>query len=94
MAPDVGVRDGLRCAPVGDGVVHSWANRGEGGGEVVEGPCERCTRVSDGDGDEFHTPPVLLESRDKGGVLLGLLRVFLVAYEVSREPDLYKNEGA
>jgi hypothetical protein len=29
-----------------------------------------------------------------GGVLLGLLRVFLVASEVSREPNLYEDEGA
>jgi hypothetical protein len=67
-------------------------NYGEGGGEVVGGPCERCTRVSDrdGDGDEFHPPPLLLEGRYEGGVILGLLRVFLVASEVSGEPNLYE----
>jgi len=73
-------------------VVHSWANRGECGGEVVEGPCERCTRVSDGDGDELYLLPVLIKSRDEKEVLLGLLRVFLVASEVSGEPNIYENE--
>ena len=54
MAHVVVVREWLLGAVVGDSVVHSWANRGECGGEVVEGPCEHFTRVSDGDGDEFH----------------------------------------
>jgi len=79
VAPSVGVRVSQRCALVGASVVHSWANRGKCGGEVVEGPCERCTRVSDGNGDEFHQSPMLLEGRDEGVVLLGLLRVFLVS---------------
>ena len=57
-------------------MAHSWADRGECGGEVVYGPCERCTRVSDGDGDEFHPSPILVEGRDEWGVLLGLLRDF------------------
>ena len=82
MALGVGVRDVLRCALASVGVVYSWANRGEYGSKVVEGPCERCTRVSDVDGDEFHSSPILLEGRDEGGVFLGLLRVFLVASEV------------
>ena len=94
MALGVGVRDGHRCARVGAGVVHSWASHGECGGEVVEGPCERCTRVSDGDGDEFHPSQILLEGRGEGGVLLGILRVFLVASEVSGEPNLYEDEVA
>lgn len=94
MALGVGVRDGLRYALVGGGVVHSRAGRGECGGEVVEGPCERCTRVADGDDDEFHPSPILLEGRDEGGVLLVILRVFLVASEVPGEPNLYENEGA
>jgi len=75
-------------------VVHSWAGRGECGGEVVEGPCERCTRVADGDDDEFHPSPILLEGRDEGGVLLVIIRVFIVASEVPGEPNLYENEGA
>ena len=63
--------------------------------EVVEGPCERCTRVSDGDSYEFHPPPIMLEGRDEGRVvLLGLLRVFLVASEVSGEPNLCEDEDA
>ena len=94
MAPGVGVRVGQRCALVGVGVVHSWANRGECGGAVVGGPCKRCTRVSDEDGDEFQPSPMLLEGRDEGGGLLGLLRVFLVVSEVPREPNLYEDEGA
>jgi hypothetical protein len=65
VAPGVGVRVGQRCALAGVGVVHSWANLGDCGGEVVEGPCEPCTRVSDGDGDKFHPSPMLLEGRDK-----------------------------
>ena len=94
MAPCVGDREGLRCAPASACVVHSWANRGESGCEVVEGPCERCTRVSDGNGDEFRPLPVLLEVRDERGVLLGLLHVFIVVSEVSGELNLYENEGA
>ena len=93
MAASVGVRDGLRCALASAGMVHSWAIRGECGGDVVKGLCEHCTRVSDGDCDESHPPPILLESRDEGGVLLVLLRVFLVAFEVSGEPNLYEDEG-
>ncbi len=94
VARDVGVSGGLRCALAGVGVVNSWADCGEGGNEVVEGPCERCTRVYDADNDRFHPTPVFLEGRDEEGVLLGLLRVFLVASEVSREPNLYDNYGA
>jgi len=95
VAHGVGVRvDGQRCALASASVVHSWANRGECGGEVVEGPCERCTRVSDGDGDEFHPSQMLLEGHDKRGVIIGLLRVFLVASEVPGEPNLYEDEGA
>ena len=89
MAPCVGVRGGPRYAPDGVGMVHSWANRGKDGGEIVKGPCEHCTRVSDGNGDKFHPPHVLLEGCDEGGVVLGLLRVFLVASEISGEPDRY-----
>ena len=33
---------------------------------MVEGPCKRCTRVTDGDGDEFHPPPILMEGRNEG----------------------------
>ncbi len=94
MAFRVGVRVGLRCVLAGASVVHSRASRGECGGEVVKGPCERCTRVSDGDGDEFHSSPMLLESRNEGCVLLGILRVFLVASEVPGELNLYEDEGA
>ena len=94
MAPGVGVHVGQRCALVGAGVVRSWANRGECGVEVVEGPCERFTRVSDGDGDELYPSPMLLEGRDEGGVLFGLLRVFLVESEVPGEPNLYGHEVA
>jgi hypothetical protein len=72
----------------------SWADRGEGGGEVVEGPCESRARVTGGDGDKFHHPPDLLEGRDEGGLFLGLLRVFLFASEVPGEPNLYEDEGA
>ena len=51
-------------------------------------------RVPDGDGDELNPPPVFLEDRNEGGVLLGLLCVLLVASEVSRESNLFENEGA
>ena len=94
MAPSVKVRVGQRCALACAGVVHSWANRGEFGSEVVEGSCERCTRLSDGNGDEFHPPLVLLEGRDEGVVLLDLLRVFLDASEVPGELNLYEDESA
>ncbi len=50
--------------------------------------------MPDGDGHEFHSPPVFLEGRDKGVVLLDLLRVFLVSSEVSEEPNLNEKEGA
>ena len=56
------VMAGLRCVLVCVGVVYSRANRGECGGAVIEGPCERCTRVSDEDGDKSHLPPILLEA--------------------------------
>ena len=56
MAHGVGVRSGLRYVRVGLDMVHCWANREEFGCEVVEGPSERCTRVSDGDGDELRPP--------------------------------------
>ncbi len=70
MALGVGVRDGLWCIPISDGLVRSWADRGEGGSEVVEGPCERRVRMADGDGDKFHPPPVLFaEGCDEGRVL-------------------------
>jgi len=77
VAHSVEVSDGLRCAPASDGVVRSWANRGECGGKVVEGLCERCTRVSDGDGDEYYPPPLLLDERNEGGVLFGFSTCFL-----------------
>ncbi len=89
VAHGVGVRVVQRCALDGIGVVHSWADRGEYGGEVVEGSCECCTRVSDGNGDEFDPFPILLKGLDEGEVLLGILRVFLDASEVPREPNLY-----
>ena len=60
---------------------------------MVESPCERCSRVSDGDGDKLHPSPILLEGRDEGGVLLGLLHVFLVTSEVPGEANLYEDEG-
>ena len=94
MALGVGVRVGLRGARAGASMVHSWADHGECGCEVVEGPCERCTRVSNGDGDEFYSSPMLLDGRDKKGVFLGLLRVFLVASEVPGEPNLCEDEDA
>ena len=82
MALGVLVRDGLRCATTSACLVHSWANRGEGGGKVVEGPYERYTRMPNEDGEEFHPPLVLLEGHDEGGALLDLLRIFLVASEI------------
>ncbi len=94
MAPGVGVRDGVRCNTADVGVVHSWADCREDGGEAVEGPCKVGARVSDGDGDKFHPPPVFLEGRNEEIVLLGLLRVFLVTSEVSRESNFNENEGA
>ncbi len=69
----------MYCALIGAGLVRSWSNCGECGGEVVEGPCECCTRVPYGDGDELHPPLLSLEGRNEGGVLLGLFRVFLAA---------------
>ena len=82
------------CAPARAGLLRSWANRGECDGEVVEGPCDRCIRVPDGDGDKVHSPLVFLEGRIEGGVLLGLLCVFLVASEVSGKSNLYENGRA
>ena len=48
----------------------------------------------DGDGDEFHPSPILLEGRYKGGVVIGLLRGFLFASKVPGEPNLYEDEDA
>jgi len=50
--------------------------------------------MSDWDDDKFHPSLILPEGRDQEGVLLGLLRVSLVASEVPGKPDLYKDEGA
>ncbi len=61
---------------------------------MVEGLHESRARVADGDGDKFYPPPVLLEGRDEGVVLLGLLRVFLVASKVPGEFNLYEDKGA
>ena len=94
MTHGVGFRDGLWCALVGVGLVRSWANRGECGGEVVEGPCARCARVTDGDGDEFNPPPIFVEGHNEGDVIFSLLCALLVASDVSREFNLYENEGA
>jgi hypothetical protein len=80
----VGVHGGGRCAPAGVGVVRTWANCREGGGEVVEGPCKCGAHVSDGDGDEFHPSLVFLEGRDEGAILPCHLCLLLVASEVSR----------
>ena len=51
-------------------MVLPWADRGEGGDEVVEGSR---ARVADGDGDKFQPPPDLLEGRDEGGVFFAEL---------------------
>ena len=93
MAHGVGVRDGLCYAPIGAGLVRSWVNRRECGGKVVEGPCELCTRVPNGDGDVIHPPLVFLKGLNEGGVLLGLLCALLVASEISGKSNLYENEG-
>ena len=53
-----------------------------------------CTRVSDGDGGEFYLHLVLLEGRNEGGVLFGLICVFLVASMALGESSLYEKEGA
>ena len=82
MAPSVGVRNRLYGALDGSSLVNDRVDRGEGGGEVDEGPRKRRTRVSDGNGDKFHSPPMFLEGRDEGEVLLGLLDMSLVASEV------------
>ena len=79
---------------VGVGIVVSWADRRECGDEVFEGPCERRTRVSDVADDKLHPPPMLSEGHEEGGILIGLLRVFLVASEISGEPNIYESEGA
>ncbi len=83
MALGARVCYGGRCARAGGGVVHLWADRLEGGGEVVEGPCKCGACVSDGDGDVFHTPLVFLEGRDEWVVLLGLFYLICIASEFS-----------
>ncbi len=94
VAPSVGVHCGLYFALTIVDLVRSWSNRGECGGEVVEGLCECCTRVPDGNGDEFHPPPMSSEGRNEGGVLIGLLRVFLLASWVSEKSNLDEDESA
>ncbi len=72
-----------------------WADRGEGGGEVVECRCERDTCVSDWEGDELHdSSPMFLEGRDEGGVVLGLLHNLEVEAEIFAKADLDDDEGA
>jgi len=39
-------------------------------------------------------PQYCLKAATRGGVLLDLLRVFLVASDVTEEPNLYEDEGA
>jgi len=58
------------------------------------GHCKRCTRVSDGDCDEIHPPPTLLEGGDEEEVFIGLISVFIVASEISGESNLKENECA
>ena len=56
---------------------------------MVEGPLFKCcARVSDGDGDKFHSSLVFLENLDEGKVFLGFLRVFVVASEISAKSNL------
>ena len=67
---------------------------GESGGEV--GQCRRKGRacVSDGEGDELHSPPVLPEGLDEGKVLVGLVFSFVIASQVPAESDLDDDEDA
>ena len=94
MALGVGVRVGVGDARAGSSLLPVGADGGECGCEVLEGPLQRGTRVSDGVGDELHFSQELLESRDEGGVFLGLLREFGIAAEVFAEFDFHENECA
>ena len=72
MGLGVLVRIGEDVALAGSCVLHSRSYGGECGGEVSEGCRARCAGVSDGEGDVFDLTPMFLESRDEGGVFLGL----------------------
>jgi len=48
-------------------IFHARSNGGEGGSEVVEGLCQRGTRVANREGDELHPSPEFFEGRDEGG---------------------------
>ncbi len=85
MAPGVGVRDGLCCAPDGARLVRSWADSEECSGEVVENSCDRCTRLPDGDGDEIHLPPIFLQGRNEGGGYFSIFFVCLLSHPKSRD---------
>jgi hypothetical protein len=51
-------------------MLHVRADGVEGGGEVAYGSREYSARVADGEGDELHPSPVILEGRDEGGVFI------------------------
>ena len=50
--------------------------------------------MSDGEGDELHSPPVLPEGLDEGKVLVGLVFSFVLASQVPAESDLDDDEDA
>jgi hypothetical protein len=67
MVRDDGCADpGYSCA------LYARASDGECGGEVVEGRLECRFCMADGEGDERYYPPMFLEFRDEGDLLVGL----------------------
>jgi hypothetical protein len=50
--------------------------------------------VSDGEGDKLDGPPVFLELRDEGDVLVGLGFAFFFTSQVPTESDLDDDESA
>jgi hypothetical protein len=67
VAPGVRVRVGVGDSHVGSCLLYVGVDGGECDYEVLEGPLLRGTRVSDEEGDELHSSPILLEGRDEGG---------------------------
>jgi len=60
--------------------------------EAPLGLVEDDASVSDGEGNEVHLAPVLLEGHDEWGVVFGLLGEFVVACDVPTKSNLQHDE--
>ena len=74
--------------------MHRRANGREGGGKTFEGLVGGVTPVSDGYGDKLKLFLVVLDCRDEGRLLSGVLGDLVIGTEVPAESDLYDEDGA